>query len=438
MRQASWRWVSAAVLALVLGGTVAACGSDDDSSTSTSSTQAAAATTGASTGASTQAAADCTGDPVKIVSVSNTSSPLSSQTPEFGPSAAAAAKAATDECTLGAPVEVIDCDDKFTPNGAAACARKAVSEKAAAAVTYSGFGDSILPILQAAKIPSLNNATSSSENSSPDSFPTAYPITTLFGELSLAAGAGAKSVVIVTYDIPSVKFFTQLAAAQAATLGMKVMPAITFAPTETDMASYAGQVIDSKADAYIPIVGAPQELGLAKALRQQGADLSKSPLYISGLNNQTPAFVKQLGDSDGLLSVAWAWSPSATDNPAIAQYLKEMEAAGASTDPSSLTIQGVTAWASVHVAVDTMKAVGENTGPGLAEGLNGGKAPDTTKYGLAPIDFTKPAFPQGPLAKLRLFSSSSSAWKFDASGVPQPLGDGWFSVLKPFDMGAAG
>jgi ABC-type branched-subunit amino acid transport system substrate-binding protein len=251
------------------------------------------------------------------------------------------------------------------------------------------------------------------------------------------AGAGAKTVTIVTYDIPSVKFFSQLAAAQATALGLKPLPAITVAPTETDMASYAGQVLDSGTDAYIPIMGQPQELGLAKALRQQGADLSKKPLYVSGLNQQSPAFMKQVGDTDGLLAVSWAWSPSDKSGPGIEQYLGEMQSAGESTDPDALTIQGVTGWGGVHVAADAMKAGGANTPAALMSALSAGKVPDTTKYGLAPIDFTKPAIPQGPLSKLRLFSSTSSAWKFDASGVPQPLDSEWFSVLKPFDMGAA-
>jgi ABC-type branched-subunit amino acid transport system substrate-binding protein len=359
---------------------------------------------------------------------------LSQQAPEFLDGAEAAAAAITKSCELGRPLQVIACDDQWSPNQAAVCARKAVTEKAVADVTYSGFGDSIVPILAAAKIPAMGQQTSSEESTNPYSFPIAYPIPQLLGEVSTVAALGAKSLVVASVDIPAVKFLTGVIAAQAKAVGIKALPSIAVPPTQTDMGSYAGQVLGSKADAVMMVLGGPQESGLAKALREQGATFGTdtgSLIYSSGMNVLTPSFVKDL-DPEGMTASAWTWVPTDTSGPGIKQYIDELKAAGKPSGPLDADVLGMTGWAGVHVIADTLKGQSEMTAATLVERLKAGAAtPFFEKYGLPPTDYTKPAFSSGPLSKLRVFSRHTSAWVFDESGQPKPLSSTWFDVTKP-------
>jgi len=427
------RWARRGValaLTAALTAALGACGSDDNDSTGTAS-----GSTQASAGTSTGAAASCGGDAVKIKVITNLSSPASRPFPEFGTGAKAAADALTKDCTLGAPVEVSVCDDKFSPNGAAVCAREAVSDKVVGVVQYTGFGDSIVPILQAAKIPVLNSGTSSSESTSTYSFPFVPSIPALMGEVSIAGATGAKSLVVTPVDLPSVKFLTGVVAAQAAGLGIKALSPIAIPPTETDMASYAGQVLSSGADAVLPVIGDTQSLALAKSLIQQGASFQDG-LWISSLaSGASPPILSELGsDAEGTLAASFTWSPTDPDGPGMQQFLDEVKASGQPSGANDLTVYAVAGWAGVHVIADTLKG-GDMTAAALEEGLNTGRNdPQFENYGLPPTDFTKPAFSSGPLAKLRVFTKYSSAWKVNAEGTPEPLAPDWFDVTQPLKV----
>ena len=93
----------------------------------------------------------------------------------------------------------------------------------------------------------------------------------------------------------------------------------------------------------------------------------------------------------------------------------------------------MTSWAAVHVIADALKGRPVSTKELVAR-LNTHGAFDTTKYGLPPIDYSKPAFSTAPLSKLRAFTDRVSIWQFDAKGTPHVLSKGWVNDLKPMSL----
>ena len=413
-----------ALLVVLVVVALSACGGSTSSSDSG----------GSSAEASGGGGSKCSGTPVKIVTITNLSNPLGAPSPVEPASVTAAAAAVTKSCELGRPVQVIHCDEKFSPNGASACARKAVSEKAVAVVTYSGFGDNIVPIVAKAGIPSVgNNAASSSENTSSFSFPFQSPVPQTMGNITALASLGAKHIAFPAIDIPAVNFFVNLAGLQAKQLGVKFTP-IRMSPTATDYTPYAGQILSVHADAVVPLAASAGTAALAKALVAQGADLKGKIKYMQDLSQMTPKFAQQLGSNvDGFLATATAWSPTDSSTPAIARYISELKAAGQPSGPLDVSTLGVMGWAAVHVIADALKGRPVSTKELVAR-LNTHRSVDTTKYAMPPIDFSKPAFPKAPLNKMRLFSDKVSVWEFDAEGTPQPLSEGWLHDLKPMNI----
>lgn len=203
---------------------------------------------------------------------------------------------------------------------------------------------------------------------------------------------------------------------------------IHVSPTATDLTSVAAQIISEKADAVVPIVGNSQGAPLIKALVAQGADLKNKVKLIGDLTTFTPKFAAQLGSqAQGLYASGTAWSPTNTSNPAIAQYLSELKAANQPASAQDVSTVGLQGWAAVHMIADALKGHSVSSRE-LVSRLSTPGAVDSTKYGLPPINYTKPALPVPQLAKLRLFANEISIWEFNSSGTPQPLAKGFLPV----------
>jgi hypothetical protein len=109
----------------------------------------------------------------------------------------------------------------------------------------------------------------------------------------------------------------------------------------------------------------------------------------------------------------------------VKQYLAELKAAGEKSGLLDVDILGLEAWGQVHALADALKSQNLTATPAdIQKALTTADMPTLTKkYGISPVDFSKPALP-GPMAKLRLFSPYNTMWEFDAGGAPQPLVDG--------------
>lgn len=410
------------VMCTALAGLLAACGSNSGSSSSSSAPT--------STGGTADTSASCGGEPVKIMAIAELSErPGSTGGVPFASGAKAAAAAVNEECELGRPVEIVECSDEFNSNSAAACGRETVSEKALAAVFVSCCGDDIMPSLEKADIPSFNTAASSAENTSPTSFPLVFAASNVMGEITTAVSLGSDNVALVVVNIPALNFFVELASAQAEALGAKAT-IIRVPASTTDYTSVAAQVLNAGATGVVPVLGAGPDVALAKALIAQGGDLKNEIKFIDDLSNLNPKTVEQLGpEVEGFSPTGFAWSPTETESPAIKQYISELEAAGLPADKTDLTTYGVMSWAAIHIAADALKGQ-KISSKELMSRLNTPGVVRSEKYGLPPIDYSKPAFPSGPLSKLRIFSKDISVWQFDSSGTPHPLYDGWLDVTK--------
>jgi ABC-type branched-subunit amino acid transport system substrate-binding protein len=383
------------------------------------------------TGGSAARAKACSGTPLKVMAEGNLSSAVSLTVPQVVAGVKAAAANVTATCQLGRPVQVIGCDDKFDPNAAAACARQAVSSKVIAVVSFSGFDDNINPILQKAGIPSVgNNGASSTDSSSPISFPGQASLTELLGELDILASLGAKNIAVAALNIPAISFLTNLLKQKATAFGSKVT-VISVEPTASDLSSTAGQVLSTGADGLINILATAQTTSMLKSLASQGANFHKLRV-IGDLSSFTPKEVQDLGPKyAGVLNGGGTWSPTDLGNPAIKRYFSELKAAKLSTSVLETSNTGVTAWAAVHLVADALAGQKKQTTAVLIKRLKTPGVLTTTKYGLPPIDYSKAAFPSDPvLSKLRLFTKYDSAWQIDSKGQLKPLSSKWLDVTK--------
>jgi Periplasmic binding protein len=375
----------------------------------------------------------CSGAPVKFEAITNISNSAGAQqTPELIAGLKAAAGAITKSCELGGPVQIITCDDKFNPNDAAGCGRDVVSNKPAAVFTYSGFGDSYFPAITAAGIPILPiNATSSQENTNPLSFPLGFPISSLIGQIDVAASLGKKKLVLGVLDLPSVNFFVQIAEKEAKALGITIIKEIPVPLTATDMSGFAGQTIAAGADSAIGILGPAQLIGWFKAIRQQGAT-AKQITFVSTTLTVTGQARGLLGaDGHGMVLEGWAWNVADKTKAFVRQELAEWKAAGQSLALTD-TLIGPCAWGGLHMVADALKAAHLS-----ATSANVVKALQTKaivqlsqKYGLNPLDYRGPAFATDPVLKtLRLFSKYQALFQINNKGKVVPVSENWLGVL---------
>lgn len=439
MPDVSRKWFSllgAVALLACCAVVISACGgsSSSSSSGSTESTESSEASSGSEEtaesseegSATTAEAGSCGGTPIKIESMANITSPVSVQSPEYFAGLKAAAAAVTKECTAGAPVEIITCDDGYDPNKNAKCAREAVSDKVSAVISYGGLGDTYGPIVTKAGIPIMpTTATSATENSSPLSFPAGYPITSLLQSIQTGAALGAKKVTMVSFALPAAEFFVTAAKEQAKAFGMEVIEVVKVPLTATDMTSYAAQAKASGAEAIIPILGQLQLIPLLKNMNEIGMNF-KETLLLTSLISLLPSGVQELGSAaEGIIANSWVVSPTETENASVKQYLAELEEAGEPNGPEDVTMIGMTGWAQVHMLAEALKEEKlEGTAANVKKALETADIPKiSAAFGLSPINYQKPAFP-GPLSKLRLFSSEMTLWEFNGEATPEPLLEG--------------
>jgi len=148
----------------------------------------------------------------------------------------------------GHPVKVETCNEKNTAAGAAACADRAVSDQVVAVVgSYSQYGSTFLPTLEAAGIPYIGGY-----GVTPDEFtsPISYPVNggtpaLLAGAGQQLASAGCERVALVRPDNEAGDTMPAfLAAGLGPSIPLKDLPT---APGQTDYTSVASEAIGDDA-----------------------------------------------------------------------------------------------------------------------------------------------------------------------------------------------
>jgi hypothetical protein len=219
-------------------------------------------------------------------------------------------------------------------------------------------------------------------------------------------------------------------------MGLQVVK-IPIPVTATDLSPYVAQGLAAGADSMIVTTGPAGLVGGIKALQQSGKDLTSSSFhFVAGLTSFPPKSVQAIGAStvNGVAIVSNFLSPTDTSNPIVKQYLAELKAAGQPSDPLSLTILGLGAWAGMHMLADRLKAAHlAPTAANVIKTLNSkpSVAPLAMKWGLSAINYLGvPYKNNATLDALRLFSDSAYFYRFNDQGVPVPLSKVPLNVLK--------
>ena len=393
---------------------------------------------GVASGAGTGAAKHCGSTPAVLDVEGNFSNVAGSQVaPEVPQGVQAALAVINKTCELGVPVKLKACDDQSSVAGATACGQQEVADHPMAVISYSAAGEGYAPILDSAGIPFFPvTANSPTENTSKYSFPLGYSVTSYLGEERLAQSLGAKKLAWIYLDIASVVGNINIATAAAPAMGIQVVK-IPIPVTATDMTPYVAQGLAAGADSMIITVGPAGLIGGIKALQQSGKDLTSNSFhFVAGLTSFSQKTVQSVGASTvgGVDLVSNFLSPTDTSNPIVKQYLAELQAAKQPSDPLSVTILGLGAWAGMHMIADRLSAMHlAPTAANVLKTFNSkpSVAPLAVKWGLSAINYLEvPYKHNATLDALRLFSDSAYFYRFNDQGIPVPLAKVPLNVLK--------
>ncbi|MDT3438798.1 ABC transporter substrate-binding protein [Pseudofrankia sp. BMG5.37] len=333
----------------------------------------------------------------------------------------------------GHKVELVYCNEKNDAGTAKSCAQRAVEEHVLAVVNEVSATGGIMPILEAAKIPSIGSGGISidqSELSSPVSFMlsplTDYPAVCP----ALLKKAGATKLGAVGYSLPQADRLMKMAEIGAKDAGSPLaleprVPIDTsdFTPTATQL-SRAGVngtvlvVVDQGAYAVIKGGGA----GGGKYCHALGV-LSRNWLIEEGAAADSIVFASAFPE----LSQTGQF-------PELARAVQELDAeaaagdADAATDKRISSTNTVGSWLSVQVVEKVANAIpgDELTSAALLDQLNKTSGLDLGL--LPPLDFSKPSPIPGAQ---RLFNTTMRGVRWDsATKTYVPLGTEAYDALK--------
>jgi ABC-type branched-subunit amino acid transport system substrate-binding protein len=307
------------------------------------------------------------------------------------PDNVAAAKAAARAINAaggvnGRQIEIRTCNDGNNPNTAVACARKAVTGKAAAVVgAVTEFGSQVTPILAGAGIPYLGaNGIVPAEYSCATCYPFDAGSALAFAGMPTALLLnGAKSVTMVRLDLAAAASNAQGAAQAAKASGLTVTSEVKVGATSTDLAPAVQAAEQTGAQAAISILPEGATTALVKA-----ADQAHSKLLLGVVDGQVQDSLGQFTASQAKRVVAVGAYPPVDDvagHPGLAQYAKEMNAEVAAGDTAAATRDSTNlrAWLSVHIVAQVAKGItGPVTSSSLNTALEGAK--NINLYGILP------------------------------------------------------
>lgn len=247
-----WRALTCATIGALLLA-VSAC-SDDESD----SAEGDPSGSGSASASLLGPEAAASGEPVRIGMVSDGATPALDNTDELRAAEAAAEYWNAHRRGVGGrPVEVVTCETRGDPAGAADCANQLVEQDAmAVTLSQSGVGTDVWVPLHASGIPTLwfqGGGEIATDDES--SFTIFNPQLTLLGlPLSVAESEGADTIAFVVIDVPQALETLETDAeafTDAAGLDYEI---VAIPPGTADMTSQMQQVVDSGAD-VVQIVG---------------------------------------------------------------------------------------------------------------------------------------------------------------------------------------
>ena len=320
-------------------------------------------------------------DPVKIMAFGSFSQP-----PFAVPEIVAGARAAVDRVNreggvAGRQVSLVTCDDKGSPNGAAACGRQAVQERVAAVVgAFTFFGDSIVPLLDKASIPYiLPVANNPEENSNRVSFQLFSGATAEIGAYAAVTHDKCAKVAVMANDVASAHaLYDGYQVPVAKQVGIAAIP-VYIPVTATDIAPFIAQARAAGADCFSYGVSAQLTSAGLRTLAQAGD-------HARGASNALALPEVVLGqisaESQGFLAVSNFYYPSSGKTAAV-QLARDIAAVDKSAPVDDASIN---AYAGVLVFRQAAKSLTDVTGTSVLGALGGLKTLDVGLF--PPVDMT--------------------------------------------------
>lgn len=265
------------------------------------------------------------GAPIKIMSWAPLANPKVSA-PQVKSAAEARVRAINDAGGInGRKVELVFCDSNYDPNTEAGCARQAQQEQAVAVVgAYTTFPGTY-EVLERAKIPVIGSlGLLEQELASPVVYPLAGGVPGWFaGAVMQLKKAGAETVGLIGCNSPACSYATQIVKDVVPRAGMRLTGEGDVQVGAPDPSAAVAQAIAGDPDGLViavPPSSVPKVVQAVQQANYAGTISSASSLF-------PPTTVRALGSAaDGILLTSQIKPLSATTDPAIVQFGKELDA----------------------------------------------------------------------------------------------------------------
>lgn len=373
------RLLATALVVCVVPFTLAACGDDEEESGS--STPAASAPESSESTPETKAP---TGEPIKTMTITS----LESQGPVY-PNIANTAEVYEKWINkrggiAGRPLEVQVCDERGKPTDAAACARKAVSDKVVAVVgSFSFLGTNIMPALTKADIANFGECCpiTPPEWTAENSFPMGTQPLYAVGLVKRAVEDGCQNINAVIID-GAQGFLPPMENAMKAN-GKKFGKTIILPPTSQDYTPQIAEATSGDADCLVMVVSETPFVAWNQAFVQSG---SEARLYGPQGNLDAVSLQGTGNKLDG--SIIAGMYPDLSTEP-WAEYRQALEEEDAPEGPDYNSLGGMGTWAAYTGFKQIAEAVeGDVDNASFLE--QAAKTTNLDTKGMVPvIDFTK-------------------------------------------------
>lgn len=294
------------------------------------------------------------GPPIKVMAMEAYTIPASGLVDPHFPAAEARAKALNAAGGIkGRPVVVIRCDTKSDPNQAAACARKAVSEKVVAVIGPNTINATpAFPILARAGIPQIGGiAPDPVQATLRNSFPFSGTVTQYVGAPKAVSLAGGKKMGVILPQFPGVDQVVGALQQVAPSVGVQIGKVVLLPFDTADFAPAAASALGEGADSVFVFFPGPNQATAIRQVHQlnPSAKIATLNIYI------TPDVIKALGpDAEDLNVVAAALPATSTSAPGI----KTMNADFEKYAPNMPKVDGaIVLWASMYALEQILRQV---------------------------------------------------------------------------------
>ena len=424
------RPLAAATALLVLLG--AACGDGEIGGARRTGDAAGSATTAADAGGTDvmggDDAADCPGEPLRFTSIAALTSQLGANGDRVRIGIEAGVAAVNRACALGRPVEVELCDDTGDVNENLACGREAASNGSLALLSQIGsFDDGAT----ASGLPAIYTwGTSAFELTNEHAYSSINGVAVGIAGATAAKAKGAEDFLLVLPDVPSLQFAATQVEQVADIIDIEV-EVVYFPPDTTDYAPIAAQIDERGTDA-IGLLPA-QPVVMLNALAAEGIT-AEDHIVTTASVVMSPEVVQELGATlDGLIVVSPSLPPTDTDNPGIAEFRADLEAAGFDPDDPDIDFNTVVAWSNLKKLEE---ALGQLSPDELASLDTQGVVDAVVAHPVerpetAPYDFRENVLPELPdLASFRVFTREVAILQVQ-DGRYDVISDGFVDILEP-------